>query len=163
MDEKKNCVNTGIFSAQGGCIQSGVSTGGSCGCGGADSGSANNSVYMSHENHMNNPENACNTESCGITNNSGSTESCGITNSSGVNGFGSNNNTAGGFEEPDNCEISTHSDSGMKNCVCVGYGYVPWQTMGNVFRPEKGLSEGTVFPELALTIDEYGKVCKGGM
>ena len=56
--------------------------------------------------------------------------------------------------------------SGECICGCVGYGYVPFQTMGEVFPPEEGLQSGTIFPELSLDINEYGKVCKqtgGGM
>ncbi len=30
----------------------------------------------------------------------------------------------------------------------VGMAYVPWQTFGNVYDPCKGLSRGTIFPEL---------------
>ncbi len=50
-------------------------------------------------------------------------------------------------------------------CGCVGYGYVPVQELDEVLTPEKGLCAGTVFPELALTIEEYGKVChqRGGV
>ena len=47
------------------------------------------------------------------------------------------------------------------NCGCVGYAYVPSQTFGETYNPEQGLANGTVFPELNLNIDEYGKVCKG--
>lgn len=43
---------------------------------------------------------------------------------------------------------------------CVGYGFVPVQNMGDVYSPSEALAAGTVFPELALTIDEYGVVCK---
>lgn len=49
----------------------------------------------------------------------------------------------------------------MKNCGCVGYGYVPIQYLNETFCVEQALEEGTLFPELALTICEYGKVCKG--
>ncbi len=45
-------------------------------------------------------------------------------------------------------------------CGCVGYGYVPVQIMENVYSPEEGLMRGTIFPELDLTIEEYGKICK---
>lgn len=43
---------------------------------------------------------------------------------------------------------------------CVGYGFVPVQNMGDVYSSSEALAAGTVFPELALTIDEYGAVCK---
>lgn len=45
-------------------------------------------------------------------------------------------------------------------CGCVGYGYVPVQEMEEIYDSAKALSQGTVFPELDLNIDEYGKVCK---
>lgn len=44
---------------------------------------------------------------------------------------------------------------------CVGYAYVPVQTLNNTYNSEDGLMQGTIFPELNLTIDEYGSVCKG--
>lgn len=48
----------------------------------------------------------------------------------------------------------------VKNCGCVGYAYVPIQTLDDVYDVDKALDAGTVFPELSLTINEYGKVCK---
>ncbi|MCH5185809.1 MAG: spore coat associated protein CotJA [Oscillospiraceae bacterium] len=50
----------------------------------------------------------------------------------------------------------------MPGSLCVGYAYVPWQMLNEVYTPEKGLNSGTVFPELALTMEEYGNVCKSG-
>ena len=50
----------------------------------------------------------------------------------------------------------------MLNCGCVGYGYVPIQKLNSVFNPAEALCKGSVFPELVLTIEEYGKVCKSG-
>ncbi len=47
-------------------------------------------------------------------------------------------------------------------CTCVGYGYVPMQTLSTVYSAKDALSQGSVFPELVLTIDEYGKSCKTG-
>lgn len=32
--------------------------------------------------------------------------------------------------------------------VMYGYAYVPRQRMGQIYRPEDGLSRGTIFPEL---------------
>lgn len=46
------------------------------------------------------------------------------------------------------------------SCGCVGYAYVPFQYLNSVFSPKEALLRGTVFPELELTICEYGKVCK---
>lgn len=48
----------------------------------------------------------------------------------------------------------------ISGCGCVGYAYVPYQQLNSVYSPEEALSNGTVFPELHLTICEYGKVCK---
>lgn len=46
-------------------------------------------------------------------------------------------------------------------CGCVGYGYVPEQELECVYEnAATALERGTLFPELDLTIDEYGKVCK---
>lgn len=45
-------------------------------------------------------------------------------------------------------------------CGCVGYGYVPVQEMQEVYDASKALTQGTIFPELDLDINEYGKVCK---
>lgn len=47
-----------------------------------------------------------------------------------------------------------------KDCGCVGYAYVPIQMLNNVYQPCEGLKHGTIFPELNLSIEEYGKVCK---
>ena len=46
------------------------------------------------------------------------------------------------------------------SCGCVGYGYVPIQKMYDTYDPCKALAAGTLFPELELTIREYGEVCK---
>lgn len=45
-------------------------------------------------------------------------------------------------------------------CGCVGYGFVPIQTLGETYNAANALSRGTVFPELNLNTEEYGKVCK---
>lgn len=47
-----------------------------------------------------------------------------------------------------------------KKCGCVGYAYVPIQELDETYDAEKALRAGTVFPELELTICEYGFVCK---
>ncbi len=39
--------------------------------------------------------------------------------------------------------------------MCLGYGYVPFQQLGKLYSPEAALKNGTVFPELNLTIEEY--------
>lgn len=46
------------------------------------------------------------------------------------------------------------------NCGCVGYAYVPVQTLYDVYSVCRALEQGTIFPELDLSIEEYGKVCK---
>lgn len=48
----------------------------------------------------------------------------------------------------------------MNGCGCVGYAYVPVQYLNEVYSACDGLQNGTIFPELNLNIDEYGKVCK---
>ena len=45
-------------------------------------------------------------------------------------------------------------------CICVGYAYVPPQRLEETFSPEEALCMGSLFPELVLTMCEYGKVCK---
>ncbi len=39
----------------------------------------------------------------------------------------------------------------------VGYAFVPMQSFGETYPPSKALVQGTVFPALDLTIEEYGK------
>ena len=46
-------------------------------------------------------------------------------------------------------------------CGCLGYGYVPIQQLDTVFSAEDALQKASLFPELVLTIEEYGKICKG--
>ena len=36
------------------------------------------------------------------------------------------------------------------------------QELDSMYDAEDALENGSLFPELVLTIDEYGKVCKGG-
>lgn len=48
----------------------------------------------------------------------------------------------------------------MGGCGFVGYAYVPYQQLDTVYSPEDALEAGTLFPELNLTIDEYGKIGK---
>ncbi|MBR0365486.1 MAG: spore coat associated protein CotJA [Clostridia bacterium] len=59
--------------------------------------------------------------------------------------------------ENNNCMACAMPDKG---CGCVGYAYVPIQELGCVYNVDAAISAGTVFPELSLTIDEYGKICK---
>jgi len=58
--------------------------------------------------------------------------------------------------------MENHPADSSRICRCVGYAYVPWQTLDDVFNPEVGLMCGTIFPELSLNIEEYGNVCKSG-
>lgn len=62
-----------------------------------------------------------------------------------------------------NCSNSSNNSTNMPKhqCGCVGYAYVPSQIFGKTYTAEQGLNNGTMFPELNLNIDEYGKVCKG--
>ncbi len=48
----------------------------------------------------------------------------------------------------------------LNNCKCVGYAYVPVQYLNDIYSAYDSLNNGTLFPELHLSIDEYGKVCK---
>jgi hypothetical protein len=59
-------------------------------------------------------------------------------------------------------EMFTENTTSCSLCKCVGYAYVPFQTLRETYAPAKALRQGTIFPELDLTIDEYGKVCKEG-
>lgn len=45
-------------------------------------------------------------------------------------------------------------------CVCVGYAYIPIQQLEKTYTAEEALEKATLFPELSLTIKEYGYVCK---
>lgn len=40
---------------------------------------------------------------------------------------------------------------------CVGYAFVPRQQLEHVFEPEEALMCGTLFPELYLPTNVYGK------
>lgn len=44
---------------------------------------------------------------------------------------------------------------------CLGYAYIPIQESDKINDPCKALETGTLFPELELTICDYGKICKG--
>lgn len=51
--------------------------------------------------------------------------------------------------------------TGGKACGCVGYAYVPIQSFSTMYEDlDTALTQGTIFPELDLSICEYGKVCK---
>lgn len=45
-------------------------------------------------------------------------------------------------------------------CGCLGYGYVPEQKLNCTYDACTALEQGSLFPELNLSIEEYGKVCK---
>jgi hypothetical protein len=57
-------------------------------------------------------------------------------------------------------EIQNPSYCPVGGCGCVGYAYVPVQVFNDVYGVEESLCNGTIFPELHLTIKEYGVVCK---
>lgn len=42
---------------------------------------------------------------------------------------------------------------------CIGYAYVPVQKLNKTYSPEEALNHGSLFPELAISINEYGRVC----
>lgn len=45
-------------------------------------------------------------------------------------------------------------------CACVGYAFVPIQYLNKQYPVDKALAQGTIFPELDLSISEYGEICK---
>lgn len=46
-------------------------------------------------------------------------------------------------------------------CGCIGYAYVPIQKLTTIYEnADTALSRGTIFPDLDLSICEYGSVCK---
>ncbi len=45
----------------------------------------------------------------------------------------------------------------MKGCGKIAYAYVPVQELEDTYEPAKGLMRGTIFPELDLPIEVYGK------
>ncbi len=45
----------------------------------------------------------------------------------------------------------------MNECGKIAYAYVPAQTIGELYSPHEGLKRGTVFPELDLPMEVYGK------
>lgn len=47
-----------------------------------------------------------------------------------------------------------------QSCGCVGYAYVPVQVLDKTYEPCTALERGSIFPELELTMCEYGNVCK---
>lgn len=59
-------------------------------------------------------------------------------------------------------ENLTENTRPCKQCTCVGYGFVPVQYLNEVYPAPTALKRGSIFPELVLTIDEYGMVCKEG-
>jgi len=42
---------------------------------------------------------------------------------------------------------------------CIGYAYVPVQTLGKTYCPEDALKNASLFPELVLDMKEYGTLC----
>ena len=44
--------------------------------------------------------------------------------------------------------------------LCIGYAYVPMQSLGELYDECTALNVGTIFPGLNLTIDCYGNICK---
>ena len=45
----------------------------------------------------------------------------------------------------------------MKGCGKIAYAYVPVQELEDTYEPAKGLMRGTIFPELDLPMEVYGK------
>ena len=57
-------------------------------------------------------------------------------------------------------ENNTAPSCPYPTCGCVGYGYVPEQTLNYMYDECTALNQGTIFPELDLCMQEYGKICK---
>lgn len=53
-----------------------------------------------------------------------------------------------------------NSSCPVEGCGCVGYAYVPVQYIKDIYSVNDALKNGTLFPELDLSIKEYGYVCK---
>ena len=60
--------------------------------------------------------------------------------------------------EQNNCCDTQHRPG--EKCGCLGYGYVPVQELECLYDCNYAIKNGTIFPELDLSICEYGKVCK---
>lgn len=56
-------------------------------------------------------------------------------------------------------EYQSRSSCNINESLCrnarVGYAFVPFQRLNKVYTPTKALREGTIFPELNLTIEQY--------
>ena len=48
----------------------------------------------------------------------------------------------------DECNCGFDDYNVFPDYPVYGQSYVPWQTMGDVYKPEIGLTKGTIFPEL---------------
>ncbi|MGN1115888.1 MAG: spore coat associated protein CotJA [Candidatus Ornithomonoglobus sp.] len=68
-------------------------------------------------------------------------------------------NTGGAAAEPVKPDMCCGGSMGAF-CGCIGYGYVPVQKLGELYDVDIALMRGSMFPELDLTIEEYGKICK---
>ena len=42
---------------------------------------------------------------------------------------------------------------------CIGYAYVPIQTLDKIYDAEDALCKASLFPELVIDMKDYGKVC----
>lgn len=162
MDDKLFGINTDSWFSNN---ESGLSQ--SCN----SSNQVNSSVGNSNVSHTAGSDSTANTGNTinnmtNAINNDNNSNSSNINNNCGSNSNSSSNthsHNCGCSNSQGCCGVEAPGAEDMPGCRCVGYGYVPWQMIGEVYKPEKGLNEGTVFPELALTIEEYGKICRGGM
>lgn len=47
------------------------------------------------------------------------------------------------------------------NCMnCIGYAYIPVQNLNQTNTPENALEQASLFPELTMTINDYGNICR---
>lgn len=58
-------------------------------------------------------------------------------------------------------KCSNANSSENISCGCLGYAFVPEQELNCTYDDTTALNRGSLFPELDLTIEEYGSICKG--
>ena len=58
-------------------------------------------------------------------------------------------------------KCSNANNSEKVSCGCLGYAFVPEQELNCTYDDTTALNRGSLFPELDLTIEEYGSICKG--
>jgi hypothetical protein len=59
-------------------------------------------------------------------------------------------------------ERNTFMNTFMRSEPQVGYAYVLPQQLGKVYPPKRALAEGTIFPELAISMHDYTRGIRHG-